>query len=118
MRLNRLRQCVVGFASTASGSGKATSLSLGSGCDSVALGAGSTAIDVALGATGGVEDVTAFSSAYDLLSVALNGGSLQQTLVNGGDWISSSTDLTHGVFLAGVSSPQKTSVSGGVATIV
>jgi hypothetical protein len=110
---------VVGFASTASGSGKATSLSLGSGYDTVALGAGSATIDVALGARGGgVEDVTAFSSAYDLLSVALNGGSLQQTLVNGGDWISSSTERTHGVFLAGVSSLQKPSVSGGVATIV
>ena len=109
---------VAGFASTGSGSGKATSLSLGSGYNSVALGTGSATIDVALGATGGVEDVTAFSSAYDLLSVALNGGSLQQTLVNGGDWISSSTDLTHGVFLAGVSSLQKTSVIGGIATVV
>ena len=109
---------VAGFASTGSGAGKATSLSLGSGYDSVALGTGSATIDVALGATGGVEDVTAFSSAYDLLSVALNGASLQQTLVNGGDWISSSADLTHGVFLAGVSSLQKTSVIGGTATVV
>ena len=108
---------IAGFTSTGSGAGKATSLNIGSGYDAVALGTGSATIDFALGATGGVEDITAFNSAYDMLSVALNGGSIDQTLVGGGDWISSSTDLTHGVFLAGVSSLQKCTISNGVATI-
>ena len=112
------KAAVAGFASTASGAGKATSLSLGSGYDTATLGSGADKIFFALGAAGGVEDVIAFNSAYDMLSVTLNGGSLEQTLVNGGDWISSSADLTHGVFLAGVSSLQKVSVSGGIATVV
>ncbi|HXZ17604.1 MAG TPA: C2 family cysteine protease, partial [Roseiarcus sp.] len=108
---------VAGFASTGSGAGKATSLNLGSGYDTVALGSGADTIDFALGASGGVEDVAAFNSAHDMLSVALNGGALEQTLVSGGDWISSSTDLTHGVFLAGVTSLQRVTVSGGTATV-
>ena len=108
---------IAGFASTGSGAGAATSLGLGSGYDTIALGTGSATIDFALGSASGVEAVAAFSSAYDLLSVTLNGFSLEQTLVNGGDWLSSSADLTHGVFLAGVSSLQKTTVSGGVVTV-
>ena len=109
---------VSGFATTGPGVGKATSLDLGSGYDTIALGSGKATIDFSLGATsGGVESISAFNSAHDLLSIALNGGSLEQTLVNGGDWISSSADLTHGVFLAGVTSLQKTTVSHGIATV-
>ena len=109
---------VSGFASKGTGVGEATSLSLGSGYDTIALGLGNTTIDFSLGAVvGGVESISAFNSAHDLLSIALNGGSLEQTLVDGGDWISSSTDLTHGVFLAGVTAAQKATVSNGFATV-
>ena len=109
------KAAVAGFASTGSGAGKATSLALGSSYDAIALGAGAATIDFALGST--VEDVTAFSSAHDLLSITLNGASLEQTLVNGGDWLSSSSDFTHGAFLAGVSSLQRATVNGGIATV-
>ena len=109
---------VSGFASKGAGVGEATSLGLGSGYDTIALGSGNTTIDFSLGAgVGGVESISAFNSAHDLLSIALNGGSLEQTLVNGGDWISSSTDLSHGVFLAGVTAAQKATVSNGFATV-
>ena len=95
----------------------AASLDLGEGYDLITLGGGRATIHFALGATGGVENVEHFNSAHDLLSVALNGASLQQTLVDGGDWISSSTDLTHGVFLSGVSSLQRVTVRNDVATV-
>jgi hypothetical protein len=109
---------VAGFASTASGAGKATGLVLSSAYDKISLGSGSATIDFSLGVAGGVESISAFSAAHDLLSITLNGGSLEQTLVNGGDWISSSTDLTRGVFLAGVTGAQKATVSNGIATVV
>ncbi|MBV8280807.1 MAG: peptidase C2 [Candidatus Eremiobacteraeota bacterium] len=108
---------VSNFASTGAGAGQAAGLSLGAGY-ALTLGSGAATIDFALGASGGVEDVAGFNAARDMLSVALNGASLEQTLVNGGDWISSSADLGHGVFLAGVGSVQKVSVSGGIATVV
>ena len=107
---------VSGFVSKGTGVGAATSLNLGSGYDTIALGLGNTTTDFSLGA-GGVESISAFNAAHDLLSIALNGGSLEQTLVNGGDWISSSTDLRHGVFLAGVTATQKATVSNGFATV-
>jgi hypothetical protein len=95
----------------------ADSLNLGSGYDSITLGSGAATIDFALGA-GGVENVSNFNAAQDLFSINLAGAtSLEQTLVNGGDWISSATDVTHGVFLAGVTSAQRYSVSGGIATV-
>ncbi len=116
---NSDKATVSSFASTAAGDGKAAGLNLGAGYDALTLGAGAATIDFALGASGGVEDVAGFNAARDMLSVALNGGSLEQTLVNGGDWISSSADLSHGVFLAGVGSLQQVvSSSGGTATIV
>ncbi len=105
------------FTQKSAGVGAASGISLGSGYDSIALGSGSDTIAFSLGAASGVESVTAFNSAYDILSVTLNGASLEQTLVGGGDWISSSTDLTHGVYLAGVKSVQKAAISNGVATI-
>ena len=106
-----------GFASTGSGVGMATSLNLGSGYDTVALGSGASTIDFALGSAAGVESIAAFNQAHDLLSVKLNGASLEQTLIGGGDWISSSTDLSHGVFLSGVSSLQRFTINTGFATI-
>ena len=115
---NSDKASAAGFASTGRGAGMATSLNLGSGCDTVALGSGNATIDFVLGSAAGVESIAAFNAAYDLLSVKLNGASLEQTLVGGGDWISSSTDLSHGVFLSGVSSLQSFTVNRGVATIV
>ena len=107
---------VTGFSATSPSTALAKSLNLGSSYDTVALGSGHATIDFAFG-SGGVEDVTKFNAAYDMLSIALNGGSLQQTLVGGGDWISSS-NLTQGVFLAGVSTLQQVSSAGGMATVV
>jgi hypothetical protein len=92
-------------------------LHLGSGFDSIALGFRHATIDYSLNG-GGVEFVADFSAIHDLLSISLSGGSLEQTFVDGGDWISSSTDLSHGVFLAGVRSTQKVAVSHGIATVV
>ena len=111
------RATLRGFVATGPGSGMAAAISLGSGYDTIALGSGADTILYALGAAGGVEVVTAFNAAHDLLSITLNGGSLEQTLVAGGDWISSSSDLAHGVFLAGVTSLQKATVSGGIAIV-
>ena len=78
-------------------------------------GAGADKIKYSLGA--GVLDVVNFGVAHDLLSINLNGGSLLQTIVGGSDWISSASDLSHGVLLAGVGSAQKVTISGGVATV-
>ena len=107
-----------GFSATSSGIGKATSLNLGTGAyDLLTLGAGAETIDATLGAAGGVLSISGFSSAHDLLSIALNGATLEQTLVNGGDWLSSSSDLTHGVFLAGVTTVQKVTTAAGLASV-
>ena len=106
-----------GFVRTGTGTGRATNISLGGDYDAAALGNGSATIDVTLGSACGVEAIAAFNTAHDLLSIVLNGASLEQTLVGGGDWISSSTDLSHGVFLTDVSRLQKVTVSGGVATV-
>jgi len=100
------------------GLGIASSLNLGHNYDSVTLGSGHATIDYSFGAAGGVEYVSDFSAIHDLLSISLLGGSLEQTFVNGGDWITSSTDLSHGVFLADVMSAQKVTLSHGIATVV
>jgi len=92
-------------------------LHLGSGFDSIALGFRHATVDYSLNG-GGVEFVADFNAIHDLLSISLSGGSLQQTFVDGGDWISSSTDMSHGVFLANVTSAQKVTVSHGIATVV
>jgi hypothetical protein len=92
-------------------------LNLGSGYDSVALGLGRARIDYSLNG-GGVEYVASFSAARDFLAISLGGGSLQQTFADGGDWISSSTDTSHGVFLSNVTSLQKITVSNGMAIVV
>ena len=104
---NTATASVTGFVSMGSGVGEATSLSLGSGYETIGLGSEAATLDYALGAADGVYSVAGFNAAYDVLSVALNGGCLEQTLVNGGDWISSSSNLTHGVFLTGMTSAQK-----------
>lgn len=107
-----------GFLATGMGTAKATGLSLGtSAYDLLTLGAGADTVDFTLSAASGVEYVSGFSSAHDLVAITLNGATLEQTLVGGGDWISSSTDLTHGVYLAGVSTIQKVTVSGGLASL-
>jgi hypothetical protein len=109
---------VTGFKSTGSGVGSASRLSLGSsGYDTIALGSGVTTIDYALGASSGVESISNFNAAYDLLSINLSGAALEQTFVGGGDWLSSSADLSHGVFLAGVTTLQKVTTTSGVATV-
>lgn len=109
---------VTGFKSTGTGVGSASALNLGSAAyDKITLGSGSETILYTLGASSGVEDVTNFSAAHDLLSVTLGSASLEQTLVQGGDWLSASADLAHGVFLAGVTTTQSVKVSGGVATV-
>ncbi len=109
---------VTGFASTGTGTGTATGLTFGSsGYDAITLGSGATTIDYALGASGGVESIADFSAAHDLLSISLGGATLEQTLVGGGDWLSSSASLNHGVYLAGVTTVQKVTTAGGVATV-
>jgi Calpain family cysteine protease len=93
-------------------------LNLGSNFDSVTLGLGDASLDFSFKG-GGVEYVANFSSSHDQLSISLGGaGSLKQTLINGGDWISSSSDGSHGVFLADVTSLQRFSVSHEMATVV
>src|SRR5262249_55760198 len=91
-------------------------LNLGSGYDSVALGLRAARIDYSLNG-GGVEYIANFSAAHDLLAISLGGASLKQTFVDGGDWISSSTDLSQGVFLGNVTNTQKITVSNGIATV-
>ncbi len=109
---------VTGFKSTGSGVGSATGLAFGSsGYDAIALGSGATTVDYALGASSGVETISSFNAAHDLLSINLNGATLEQTFVGGGDWLSSSADLSHGVFLAGVTTLQTVTTTGGVAAV-
>jgi hypothetical protein len=93
----------------------AHSIDLGSGYDSVTLGSGGATIDYSFDG-GGVEYVSNFSAAHDLLSLSLNGGSLQESFVDKGVWISSTTDPSEGVFLADVRSAHVT-VSHGTATV-
>jgi hypothetical protein len=93
------------------------SLNLGSGYDSVTLGSGPSTIAYSFSG-GGVESIANFHSAFDLLSISLAGGSLEQTLVNGGDWISSSIHSGEGVFLANVATTQHVTQSRGIATLV
>jgi hypothetical protein len=89
-------------------------LCLGSGYDSVTLGSQRSTVNYA----GGVETVANFQTASDFLSMTLSSGaSLDQTLVNGGDWITSSADMTHGVFLSGVTNKLQ-AVSLGNNTVV
>ena len=109
---------VTGFKSTGTGVGTATSLNLGpSAYDRITLGSGSETIMYSIGASSGVESIANFSAAHDLLSISLGAASLLQTLVGGGDWISSSADMTHGVFLAGITTTQKVTMSGTTATV-
>jgi hypothetical protein len=98
-------------------SGSLNPLNLGSGYDSVTLGSGPSTIDYSF-AGGGVENVSNFQTAHDLLSITLPTGSLDQTLVNGGDWISSSANSGEGVFLAGVANKQHVATApNGTVTI-
>ena len=109
---------ISGFKATGAGAGTATSLNLGkSAYDMLTMGTGTETLSLSLGAATGVEYVAGFNAAYDLLSISLSGAAVEQTLVNGGDWISSSADLTHGVFLAGVSSLQKTTSSAATTLV-
>ena len=94
---------------------RAHSLDLGSGYDSAILGSGAATIDYSF-SDGGVEYVSNFSAAHDLLSLSLNGGALEQTFVDRGVWMSTTTDPSNGVFLADVRSTHVT-VSHGVATV-
>jgi hypothetical protein len=108
---------LTGLAAARNGVDSASAINLGStsSYDMATLGAGKTTIDYALGS--GVLDVANFSSAHDLLSINLGGASLLQTIVGGGDWISSATDTKHGVLLAGVTSVQAVTISGSLATL-
>lgn len=109
---------VTGFTSKGTGIGAATAFSLGKNSyDSITLGSGNETINYTLGASGGVENIANFSAAHDLLSITLGSASLEQTLVGGGDWLSSSADLTHGVYLAGITTTQKVSITSGIAAV-
>ena len=92
-------------------------LLLGSGYDSVTLGGGFDSVTYALGGPGGVETLANFNGARDALDITLNGGALMQTSVSGGDWITSTTDSAHGVFLSGVTSVQSVTTANGVAIV-
>ena len=111
------RATVTGLKATAAGLDSATSLNLGaaSAYDMLTLGSGAATVDYTLGT--GVLDVANFSAAHDLLSINLNGGSLMQTILGGGDWISSTADPTQGVYLAGITSAQKVTLGNGMATV-
>jgi Calpain family cysteine protease len=108
---------LTGFSRTSKTVDRAGSINLGAAgaYDVATLGSGSETVDYKLGA--GVLDVADFSAAHDLLSVTLGGSSLMQTIVGGSDWISSTTDHSHGVLLAGVSTIQKATTSGGITTL-
>ena len=103
------------------GARRTPTLDLGSDYDSIALGSGPTTIDFKLGSGGGgVEDVTAFNAANDTLLLSLpQGGSVLQTFISGGDWVTSAADHAHGVFLAGVTTSQSVTYanSGQIATL-
>jgi hypothetical protein len=109
---------LTGAVKAVAGVSGASALNLGTAgsYDLATLGTGSDTVAYTLGS--GVLDVVGFSAAHDLLSINLGGASLLQTIVGGSDWISSSTDTTHGVLLAGVGAAQRVSISGSVATVV
>jgi hypothetical protein len=102
---------------TISGSGASETIALGSpnAYGSATLGTGAEKVIYTLG--GGVQDITNFSAAHDVLSVNLNGGTVTQTLIGGSDWVSSASSNTQGVLLAGVTTLQTVTASSGVATI-
>lgn len=107
---------LTGATKAVSGVSSATSLNLGRAYNLATLGSGAETVDYAIGS--GVLDVSNFSAAHDLLSVNLNGATLLQTIVGGSDWISSTSDTSHGVLLAGVSTAQHVTVIRSVATVV
>jgi hypothetical protein len=95
-----------------------TTLNLGSGYDSVILGSGPSTINYSFSG-GGVEEVANFG-ASDLLSISLAGGTLNQQICSGGDWITATgrKNSGDGVFLAGVTTEFKTpSASNGIVTL-
>ena len=108
---------LTGTDSNSGRSANSPTLNLGSAStyDLLTLGSGATTIDSTLGQ--GVLDVVNFSAAHDLLLVNLNGGSLLQTIVHGGDWISSTADTSHGVLLAGIADTQKVTLGNGMAMV-
>ena len=85
---------------TITGSGASESIALGSpnAYGSATLGTGADKVVYTLGA--GVQDITNFSAAHDVLSVNLNGGTVTQSLIGGSDWVSSASSNTQGVLLA------------------
>ena len=85
--------------------------------DALTMGSGAETDDYQLGGAGGVETIANFMPALDHVDVTLNGGALMQTMVSGGDWLTSTTDLTHGVLLAGVTSTQALKIHNGVAVV-
>ena len=56
-------------------------------------GLGAETDDYLLGGAGGVETIAHFMPALDHVDFTLNGGALMQTMVSGGDWLTSTTDL-------------------------
>ena len=102
---------------TITGSGASESIALGSpnAYGGATLGTGADKVVYTLGA--GVQDITNFSAAHDVLSVNLNGGTVTQTLIGGSDWVSSASSNTQGVLLAGVTTLQTVNTSAGVATL-
>jgi hypothetical protein len=105
------------YGDAASASLKAGRLTISGLADKLTMGSGSETDDYKFGGAGGVERIANFVAGRDHLDVTLNGGVLMQTIVSGGDWLSSTSDPTHGVLLAGVTASQAPKFANGLAIV-